>query len=136
MLEIMTLMRREAEDREDARQQRLLEHEARMEEKRQQWRQVELRHQETIAHMVLQGMERLGQLLIFAQQQKSSENVEELSTASGVRENLGGLDQSKQDLSGERSNDTEGCYQTESVGTSERGQASEEEKEEEVPCEE
>ena len=92
-----------------------------MEEKRQQCRQVELRHQEMLAHMVLRGMERLGELIVFTQQQKSSENFKESPMVSGDGGREGDLDQSEKqrDSPGEQSDTTEGYHRRGNVGTTE-----------------
>ena len=79
ILEFMALMQEEAEDREDARQQRLLEHETRMEERRQQWRQREIEHQERLAHMILQGVENMGQIITATQQQQQQQRPSEVN---------------------------------------------------------
>ena len=63
ILELMERLQEEAEDREDARQQRLLEHESRMEEKRQHWeeqrREREFQQQQQLTQMFLQALEHL-----------------------------------------------------------------------------
>ena len=93
VMELMKKLQKETDDREDARQQRLLEHETRMEERRECWeeqrrereeqlrreeelwyrywddqrREREFQHQRHLLQLFLQGFEHLGQPRISRQ---------------------------------------------------------------------
>ncbi len=75
-MKLMQRLQEESEAREDARQQRLLEHERRMEERRQKWedqrRERELEHQQQLTQMFVKALERVG---------KGSETARELHDA-------------------------------------------------------
>ena len=70
MVRVMVRLQEGAEDREDARQQRLLEHERRMEERRQRWEE-HWRERETIKQLQYQRV--LYQELILGLQQLSGQ---------------------------------------------------------------